>query len=133
MNELSASENKSFHIAFATLLLNYVVMVKKMSANEESCVDLATLNEIVIEFVQYFNELAAASLLNWDGEALFRVLVAFGTLVAKTSGSRFDHSLIRTIAKSMDGFRLACQDVNAKAQKFPPKVAECARLLLNEF
>lgn len=134
LNELSSSENKSFQIAFATLLLDYIVMVKKLassSSSKDGGVDTVVLNEVVIEFIQYFNELAGSCLLNWDAEAIFRVQVAYGTLVSKTD-SCFDYELMRTVAKSLDGFKLACQEINAKAAKFPDKVHSSARFLLNE-
>lgn len=134
LNELSSSENKSFQIAFATLLLDYIVMIKKLasSSSRDGGVDTVVLNEVVIEFIQYFNELAGSCLLNWDSEAIFRVQVAYGTLVSKTD-SCFDYELMKTVAKSLDGFKLACQEINAKAAKFPDKVHSSARFLLNEF
>lgn len=136
LNELSSSDNKSFQIAFSTLLLNYVILIKQLAAQLQNGtaakgLDAASINEVMIEFVQYLNELASV-VLNWDAEALFRVFVTFGTLVSRTD-SQLDYEFILTVAKSLDSFPLACQEVNAKAQKFPQKVTSCVSFLFKEF
>lgn len=126
----SESTNKSFQIAYATLWLNYVVLIKKMAAAARAHIDTATLNEMAIEFEQCLNALAY-DFMNWDGEALFRILVAFGTLVAKTD-SRIDYELVQTVATSLQEIRLACKEISAKADKFPAKISSCAAYLLKD-
>lgn len=128
LNELCTSENKSYQIAFSTMLLNYVVLLKRVGA--ESAKDSKSINEILIEFVQYLNDLSS-TVLNWDSEALFRVLVTFGTLISKTDAN-LEYDFILTVAKSLEHFRSVCNDICAKAQKYSPKVNACATYLLKE-
>lgn len=125
---LNASENKSLQIAFSTLLLDYIVLVKKLAASRQ--LEASSLNEISIEFVQYLDELSGV-FMNWDSEALFRVLVAFGTLISR-SDSLLDYEIIRSVATTLQNFKLACKEIDHKAQKFPDKVTSSARYLLKE-
>ncbi|KAI8817194.1 WD40-repeat-containing domain protein [Fimicolochytrium jonesii] len=68
----SVTENTNVHVALATVYLNYAVLLKKTSANDEFGVELL---HHIIEFLKT----------ETDGESEFRALVAIGTLVHQNS------------------------------------------------
>ncbi|ETE70392.1 Phospholipase A-2-activating protein, partial [Ophiophagus hannah] len=105
--ELKLSSNKNIHIALATLALNYAVCLHK-SKNIEGKAQCLSVISTVIEVVQ-------------DLEAIFRLLVALGTLIS-------DDSNAVQLAKSLG--------VDSQIKKYssvsePAKVNECCRFVLN--
>ncbi|XP_026569208.1 phospholipase A-2-activating protein isoform X1 [Pseudonaja textilis] len=105
--ELKLSSNKNIHIALATLALNYAVCLHK-SNNIEGKAQCLSVISTVIEVVQ-------------DLEAIFRLLVALGTLIS-------DDSNAVQLAKSLG--------VDSQIKKYssvsePAKVNECCRFVLN--
>ncbi|NXD16823.1 PLAP protein, partial [Nothocercus nigrocapillus] len=105
--ELKAGSNKNVHIALATLTLNYAVCLHKVS-NIEGKAQCLSVISTVMEVVQ-------------DLEAVFRLLVALGTLI---SG---DTNAVQ-LAKSLG--------VDSQIKKYasvsePTKVSECCRFVLN--
>ncbi|XP_032069601.1 phospholipase A-2-activating protein isoform X2 [Thamnophis elegans] len=105
--ELKLSSNKNIHIALATLALNYAICLHK-SNNIEGKAQCLSVISTVIEVVQ-------------DLEAVFRLLVALGTLIS-------DDSNAVQLAKSLG--------VDSQIKKYssvsePAKVNECCRFVLN--
>lgn len=105
--EVASSNNKNIHIAFATLTLNYAVCLHKVNNTEGKVQCLSVINT-VMEVVQ-------------DLEAVFRLLVALGTLIS-------DDTNAVQLAKSLG--------VDSQIKKYasvsePAKVKECCRFVLN--
>uniref|UniRef100_A0A452HA80 Phospholipase A-2-activating protein n=1 Tax=Gopherus agassizii TaxID=38772 RepID=A0A452HA80_9SAUR len=105
--ELKLGGNKNIHIALATLTLNYAVWLHKVN-NIEGKAQCLSVISIVIEVVQ-------------DLEAIFRLLVALGTLIS-------DDTNAVQLAKSLG--------VDSQIKKYasvsePAKVSECCRFVLN--
>ncbi|XP_015277901.1 PREDICTED: phospholipase A-2-activating protein isoform X1 [Gekko japonicus] len=105
--ELKLSSNKNIHIALATLALNYAVCLHKIN-NIEGKAQCLSVISTVMEIVQ-------------DFEAIFRLLVALGTLISGDSNAV-------QLAKSLG--------VDSQIKKYssvsePAKVNECCRLVLD--
>ncbi|XP_066474656.1 phospholipase A-2-activating protein [Tiliqua scincoides] len=105
--ELKLSSNKNIHIALATLALNYAVCLHKID-NIEGKAQCLSVISTVMEVVQ-------------DLEAIFRLLVALGTLISGDSNAV-------QLAKSLG--------VDSQIKKYssvsePAKVNECCRFVLN--
>ncbi|XP_071436872.1 phospholipase A-2-activating protein [Pithys albifrons albifrons] len=99
--------NKNIHIALATLTLNYAVCLHKVN-NVEGKAQCLSVISTVMEVVQ-------------DLEAIFRLLVALGTLISD------DINAVQ-LAKSLG--------VDSQIKKYasvsePAKVKECCRFVLN--
>uniref|UniRef100_A0A674J448 Phospholipase A-2-activating protein n=1 Tax=Terrapene triunguis TaxID=2587831 RepID=A0A674J448_9SAUR len=105
--ELKLGGSKNIHIALATLTLNYAVWLHKVN-NIEGKAQCLSVISTVIEVVQ-------------DLEAIFRLLVALGTLIS-------DDTNAVQLAKSLG--------VDSQIKKYasvsePAKVSECCRFVLN--
>ncbi|XP_075581932.1 phospholipase A-2-activating protein isoform X4 [Pelecanus crispus] len=105
--EMKSTHNKNIHIALATLTLNYAVCLHKVN-NIEGKAQCLSVISTVMEVVQ-------------DLEAIFRLLVALGTLISD------DTSAVQ-LAKSLG--------VDSQIKKYasvsePAKVKECCRFVLN--
>uniref|UniRef100_A0A8D0E783 Phospholipase A-2-activating protein n=1 Tax=Salvator merianae TaxID=96440 RepID=A0A8D0E783_SALMN len=105
--ELKISSNKNIHVALATLALNYAVCLHKIN-NIEGKAQCLSVISTVMEVVQ-------------DLEAVFRLLVALGTLISGDSNAI-------QLAKSLG--------VDSQIKKYssvsePAKVNECCRFVLN--
>lgn len=105
--EVKSGNNKNIHIALATLTLNYAVCLHKVNNIEGKAQCLSVINT-VMEVVQ-------------DLEAVFRLLVALGTLIS-------DDTNAVQLAKSLG--------VDSQIKKYasvsePAKVKECCRFVLN--
>nr|XP_060618445.1 phospholipase A-2-activating protein [Anolis sagrei ordinatus] len=105
--EMKLSSNKNIHIALATLALNYAVGLHKVN-NIEGKAQCLSVISTVMEIVQ-------------DLEAVFRLLVALGTVISGDSNAV-------QLAKSLG--------VDTQIKKYssvsePAKVNECCRLVLN--
>ncbi|NXI59826.1 PLAP protein, partial [Chloroceryle aenea] len=104
--ELRLSNNKNIHIALATLTLNYAVHLHK-DDNLEGKVQCLSVVSIVMEAVE-------------DHEAIFRLLVALGTLISN------DKNMVQ-LAKSLG---LDNQIKKYLSVSEPDKVKQCCRLVL---
>ncbi|NXC21782.1 PLAP protein, partial [Corythaeola cristata] len=105
--EMKSGNNKNIHIALATLTLNYAVCLHKVN-NIEGKAQCLSVISTVMEVVQ-------------DLEAIFRLLVALGTLIS-------DDTNAVQLAKSLG--------VDSQIKKYasvsePAKVKECCRFVLN--
>nr|XP_006127304.1 phospholipase A-2-activating protein [Pelodiscus sinensis] len=105
--EVKLCGNKNIHIALATLTLNYAVCLHKVN-NIEGKAQCLSVISTVMEVVQ-------------DLEAIFRLLVALGTLIS-------DDTNAVQLAKSLG--------VDSQIKKYasvsePAKVSECCRFVLN--
>ncbi|XP_019410881.1 PREDICTED: phospholipase A-2-activating protein [Crocodylus porosus] len=105
--ELKLCGNKNIHVALATLTLNYAVCLHKINNIEGKAQCLSVISTIM-EVVQ-------------DLEAIFRLLVALGTLIS-------DDTNAVQLAKSLG--------VDSQIKKYasvsePAKVNECCRFVLN--
>ncbi|KAM6033853.1 phospholipase A-2-activating protein isoform 4-T4 [Chlamydotis macqueenii] len=99
--------NKNIHIALATLMLNYAVCLHKVN-NIEGKAQCLSVITTVMEVVQ-------------DLEAIFRLLVALGTLIS-------DDTNAVQLAKSLG--------IDSQIKKYasvsePAKVKECCKFVLN--
>jgi hypothetical protein len=133
ITEMCAVDNSKFQLAYSTLLLNYVILFKKlgfMSDSELIKLDTDVNEHLHVEFLQYFNYLSN-TIINWDMEALLRMLVCFGTLMCKTD-DRFDYRLILNIARSMDQFRQVCLDIKEKELNYSQDIKKCVTYLLKD-
>uniref|UniRef100_A0A803YIJ1 Phospholipase A2 activating protein n=1 Tax=Meleagris gallopavo TaxID=9103 RepID=A0A803YIJ1_MELGA len=105
--EVKSGNNKNVHIALATLTLNYAVCLHKVN-NIEGKAQCLSVISTVMEVVK-------------DLEAVFRLLVALGTLISD------DKNAVQ-LAKSLG--------VDSQIKKYvsvsePAKVKECCRFVLN--
>lgn len=105
--EMKSGNNKNIHIALATLTLNYAVYLHKVN-NVEGKAQCLSVISTIMEVVQ-------------DLEAIFRLLVALGTLIS-------DDTNAVQLAKSLG--------VDSQIRKYasvsePAKVKECCRFVLN--
>ncbi|NXJ26027.1 PLAP protein, partial [Dicrurus megarhynchus] len=105
--ETKSGNNKNIHIALATLTLNYAVCLHKVN-NVEGKAQCLSVISTVMEVVQ-------------DLEAIFRLLVALGTLIS-------DDTNAVQLAKSLG--------VDSQIKKYasvsePAKVKECCRFVLS--
>lgn len=105
--ETKSGNNKNIHIALATLTLNYAVCLHKIN-NVEGKAQCLSVISTVMEVVQ-------------DLEAIFRLLVALGTLIS-------DDTNAVQLAKSLG--------VDSQVKKYasvsePAKVKECCRFVLS--
>lgn len=105
--ETRLGNNKNIHIALATLTLNYAVCLHKINDIEGKAQCLSVIST-VMEVVQ-------------DLEAIFRLLVALGTLIS-------DDTTTVQLAKSLG--------VDSQIKKYasvsePAKVKECCRFVVN--
>ncbi|XP_054665291.1 phospholipase A-2-activating protein isoform X2 [Grus americana] len=105
--EMKSGNNKNIHIALATLTLNYAVCLHKVN-NIEGKAQCLSVISTVMEVVQ-------------DLEAIFRLLVALGTLIS-------DDTTAVQLAKSLG--------IDSQIKKYasvsePAKVKECCRFVVN--
>ncbi|XP_074850154.1 phospholipase A-2-activating protein isoform X2 [Carettochelys insculpta] len=105
--ELRFGSSKNIHIALATLTLNYAVWLRKVN-NIEAKAQCLSVISTVMEVVQ-------------DLEAIFRLLVALGTLIS-------DDTNAVQLAKSLG--------VDSQIKKYasvsePAKVSECCKFVLD--
>ncbi|NXL88987.1 PLAP protein, partial [Alectura lathami] len=105
--EMKSGNNKNVHIALATLMLNYAVCLHKVNNIEGKAQCLSVINT-VLEVVK-------------DLEAVFRLLVALGTLVSGDTNAV-------ELAKSLG--------VDSQIKQYasvpePAKVKECCRFVLH--
>ncbi len=121
--------NKGYQIAFSTIMLNYIILFKRLVGLNESF-SATYVTDMLFETLEYLNEPnLTSSLLNWDAEAIFRMLVSIGTLVS-TTDTVIDYNYLSTVAKSVENFYLICKEISVKEQRYPEKVVKCANYLL---
>lgn len=124
-----SSQNKSFQIAFTTLLLNYTVLVEKLY-DYKGKYSTVFLSDMSLELVEYFNsEQLNESLYNFDFEAIFRVLVSMGTLISKTNSNK-DVEYLISVFKSLEHAKSMCETIAQKSAKYPEKVSKSADYLM---
>lgn len=124
-----SNQNKSFQIAFTTLLLNYTVLVEKLYDYQDKF-SLAYINDVTLELNEYFNsEQLNEFVFNFDFEAIFRILVSIGTLLTKTNAHK-DAEYLLTVFKSLEFSKSMCQSIVQKSEKYPEKVHKCANYLI---
>lgn len=106
----NSNNNKNIQISFATLILNYTILLNKVSTDDNAKTEYL-----------YFLSGECDTWSNWDGEALFRILVAFGTLLNDSQ------SLVRK-AKSITNFKAFLQRTNK--QQSLDKVNLCLNFVM---
>ncbi len=121
--------NKSFHIAFSTLILNYIVLVEKLIYyNEKFSVEV--VNDIYLDIIHYFNNKEMNNnFLKMDQEAIFRILVSIGTLLTKTSSQK-DDDYLKTIYKSLEQSISIIQIIVSNPSEYTDKVIKSANNVL---
>ena len=121
------TDNKSFQIAFSTLLLNYVVLFYKLAATAAHTPSFTTefYTDVSKDLLECINdEMLCDHVLNWDVESIFRMLVCYGTLLSKTN-TPLDVDFLISVACSLRNFNAVCENVHAKSAKYPEKVQKC--------
>ena len=124
-----AVTNKNYQIAFSTLVLNYVILFKKLvGVNENFSGTYVT--DMLFEMIEFMNnpDLTNA-MLTWDSEAIFRMLVTIGNLVSHTD-QVLDYDYLRTVLKSVENFYLICKQISGAPQRYADKVVKCASCLV---
>ncbi len=123
--------NKGSQIAFSTVVLNYIILFKRLVGLNENF-SATYITDMLFETLEYLNEPnLSSSILNWDAEAIFRMLVSIGTLVSSTDKA-IDYNYLSTAAKSVGNFNLICKEISVKEQRYPEKVVKCANYLLKD-
>jgi len=132
LNSFLGCENKSFQIAYSTLQLNYVVLVEKLLNYGEKFSD-SVLTQLNSELIEYFNTPELNEhILNMDSEAIFRLLVSIGTLLAKINEQK-DSDFLKAMFKSLENGAVTIEKIIQKASKYPTKVQQCASCILEIF
>lgn len=106
--DLATVRSKNTHIALATVALNYASCLHSQPNLEAKAQCLSVVSR-ALETVQ-------------DKEAVFRLLVALGTIVASDETAQ-------DLARSLG---VSSQISKYSSASEPPKVAECCQLVLNE-
>ena len=123
--------NKGYQVAFSTLILDYVILFKKLVGLNQNFSG-AYISDILVEMIEYLNEPNLTnSILNWDSEAIFRILVSVGNLLSNTD-TVLDYPYLISVTKSMENFALICKEISLKGQLYPEKVVKCAEYLVKD-
>jgi len=132
LTPLLSNSNKVFQVAFSTLLLNYVILIDKLSTNSEKF-SATCITESTMEIVQYLNDVKLNEfLLGMDQEAVFRVLVCIGTILTKTYNLK-DVDYLKTVYRSLEVSGAAIEKIVSNPAGFENKVKMCAVYILNLF
>lgn len=125
------NDSKSFQIAFSTLILNYTVLIEKLSSYDDDLFDEVIRNSYleIIEFLNC-NEIND-NLLQMDQEAIFRILVSIGTLLTKTSSQK-DYYYLKTF-KSLKKSVSVIQTIVSNPSAYTDKVNKSAISVLKIF
>lgn len=128
--KLSETNNKTLQISCSTLVLNFSVLNPKL-------VDLNfTVNfcsELFLEQIQFINnDILSNRLINWDHEAIFRIMVSYGNLVNNIP-KELDKDYILSVAKSLNNFIVFCRKICFKPENYTKKVSQCSKYLLTLF
>lgn len=132
LNTLLTSNNKSFQIAFTTLLLNYVVLVEKLYDHSEKFSTQA-VSDLQMELVNYLNNVQMNDcILNIDQEGIFRILVSIGTLLKKTQSQK-DADYLKTIYRSLEVSGATIEKIVTNSASYTEKVKKSAVYILKMF
>ena len=124
------SHNKILQTSLSTIILNYAILFNKLASFSEK-LDHAHLSDLAKEHLEYLNEYQALELIsNWDSEALFRILVCFGTILSD-SNTHLDIPILISIVQSTKEVRKLCNDISLKSDKYPEKIKKCNNYLKN--
>jgi hypothetical protein len=122
------SENKSLQNSFATLLLNYSILIMSLQGYSQRFT-IEFVNELTLPLIEYLNDTTLCdSVLNWDSEAVYRMLVSYGTIVSKLKNNPISEYLV-VMASSLENFKILCKSIQLLGDKFPEKVQKCASSL----
>jgi len=122
------SENKSFQNSFASLLLNYSILIMSLQSYSQRFT-IEFVNELTLPLIEYLNGTNLCdAVLNWDAEAVYRMLVSYGTIVSKVRNNPNSEYLV-AIASSLENFKILCKSIQLLGDKFPEKVQKCASSL----
>lgn len=128
----SNSNNKSFQIAYSTLVLNYTVLMEKLS-DYTNKFTVAFTNDLNMEFINYLNNTQMNhSILKMDQEAIFRILVSIGTLLTKTHADK-DVDYLKTIYKSLEVSGSMIEKIVTNSSIYTDKVKKSAVFILKIF
>jgi hypothetical protein len=123
--------NKNCQVAFSTVLLNFVILLKKI-VNNFDVLSGTFISDCLFEFIELLNDPSFCnSLLNWDSESIFRIQVSLGTLIS-TTDNVIDYAYLTGVLKSLENFLNSCKDITNKSQKYSEKVVKCAKYLINQ-
>jgi len=132
LTPLLSNSNKVFQVAFSTLLLNYVILIDKLSTNSQKF-STACISDSTMEILQYLNDTRVNEfLLNMDQEAIFRVLVCIGTLLTKTYNLK-DVDYLKTVYRSLEVSGASIEKIVSNSAGYENKVKMCAAYILNMF
>ena len=124
MHHLLESQNKILQTSLSTVILNYSILFTKLTSFSDKLTN-ADLTELARENIEFLNDSQTLELIsNWDPEALFRVLVCFGTLLSD-SNSHLDLPILLSIIQSTGELKKLCDYISSKADKYPEKIKKC--------
>jgi len=124
MHNIFDNQNKILQTSLSTLILNYSILLTKL-ANYSDKLTNADLTELSREHIEYLNDSQTLDLmLNWDSEALFRILVCIGTLLSD-SNMHLDFPILLSVVQSAGEVKKICDYITSKADKYPEKIKKC--------
>ena len=136
-------QNKPFQTALVTLLLNFSILIYNYELHESSNPNLVSLNKRSMESIKeiissYMNNIdnCLHLFLKFDSEPLFRLLVAFGTMITSpkmaSSGTAAAASAISSpaIGSKYESFKLFCYELIANSSNYQDKVNKCNNYLV---
>lgn len=128
----SSNVNKSFQIAYTTLVLNYIVLMEKLQDNTEKFT-AQTITGLHMELIQYLNNTQMnEAVLMMDQEAIFRILVSIGTLLTKTRSQK-DTDYLKTIYRSLEVSGAMIEKIVTNPTAYAEKVKKSAVYILKMF
>lgn len=126
------SNNKSFQIAFSTLILNYTVLVEKIACYSDN-LSVDDISKFYLELIEYMNcKVINDNLLKMDQEAIFRILVSIGTVLTKTNSQK-DHNHFKTLFNSLKRSLSVIQTIVSNPSGYSDKVNKSAIYVLKIF
>lgn len=137
-------QNKPFQTALVTVLLNFSILIYNYELHQASNPNLVSLNKSSMESIKevissFMNNIDNCLLLflKFDSEALFRLLVAFGTMITSpkmisASGGSTASAISSSahIGSKYESFKLFCYELIANSVNYPEKVNKCNQYLV---
>jgi hypothetical protein len=128
MHNILDNQNKILQTSLSTVILNYSILLTKL-ANYSDKLTNSDLTELSREHIEYLNDSQTLDLmLNWDSEALFRILVCFGTLLSD-SNMHLDFPILLSVVQSAGEVKKISDYITSKADKYPDKIKKCNNYL----
>ena len=128
MHQLLDSQNKILQTSLSTVVLNYSILFGKL-VNFSDKLTNTDLTDLAREHIEFLNDSQTLDLiLTWDPEALFRILVCFGTILSD-SNTHLDLPILLSLVQSAGELKKMCGYIASKADKYPDKIKKCNNYL----